>query len=81
MWCAKKSLAATLKSKAGRARINQALNHMTRTGSPALQAAIAKLPATFERKFLYCTAPGCGFSRARPGKPARVENGAATCGF
>jgi hypothetical protein len=81
MWCAKKSLAAALKTKAGRARINRALNQMTRTGSPALQAAIAKLPATFERKFQYCTAPGCCFSRARPGKPAQVKNGAATCGF
>ena len=81
LWCDPAKLQAALESEAGRQRIRQSLNAFQRLQCEALALALAKLPADFQRSHKLCIAPGCCFSRAAPGRAARVEGNQETCAF
>ena len=81
LWCDPAKLQAALGTEAGRQRIHQALDAFQRLQCEALALALAKLPVDFSRAQKLCIAPGCCFSRAAPGRAARVTDDQQTCAF
>lgn len=79
MWCSATSLPQALETDQGQRTIRRALNEFERLGSPALQPALAKLPASFQRTARQCLGPNCVFSRIKPGQPARAPEGGTRC--
>ena len=79
MWCAATSLPQALETAQGQRTFRRALNEFERLDSPALQPALAKLPASFQRAAYRCLGPNCVFSHTEPGQPAHAPGGGTRC--
>ena len=79
VWCDPEKLQSALSRDAGKGQLRRALNKFGRMTSPALEAALAKLPADFQMTGKYCIAPDCIFSCAEVGKRMRTSGGKKYC--